>query len=142
LAATALVIGQLVSHPLREALHSFLEAQVIYFLQETVGITALTTPKTVIKTGLWADMKAGASLIVEGAEPLHGADPGGLECHIIAHNIGDVDALAHLIDVSALNQPRHVASLVSPGSRHTGRKRVWRTKRARAAHTAPGRTDR
>ena len=72
-------------------------------------------------------MKTGASLIVEGAKPLHGADPGGLERHIIAHNIGNVDALAHLIDVSAFNQPRHIASLVSPGSWHTGKKGVWRT---------------
>jgi hypothetical protein len=57
-------------------------------------------------------MKTGASLIMEGAEPLHRANTCGLERHVIADDVGDVDALAHLIDVSALYQPRHNASLV------------------------------
>ena len=111
-APTAVLIGQLVPNPLGKTLYSLLKTQVIDLLQKAVSISALATPKAVIKPCLRANVKTRASLIMEGAEPLHRADPGGLEGHIITHDIGDVDALAYLIDVSALNQPRHIASLV------------------------------
>jgi hypothetical protein len=57
---------------------------------------------------------------MKGAQPLHRADPGGFERHIITDDISDIDALAHLIDVSALNQPRHNASLVRQRQQHIG----------------------
>jgi hypothetical protein len=50
---------------------------------------------------------------MERAQALHGSDTSGLESHILANNLGNVDALAHFIDVTALNQPRHSTSLVS-----------------------------
>jgi hypothetical protein len=58
-------------------------------------------------------MEAWASLVMKRAQTLHGSNPSGLESHILANNLGNVDALAHLIDVTALNQPRHGPSLVS-----------------------------
>ena len=58
-------------------------------------------------------MEARASLVMERAQALHGPDTSGLERHILADNLRKVDALAHLIDVTALNQPRHRPSLVS-----------------------------
>jgi hypothetical protein len=57
-------------------------------------------------------MEAWASLVMERAQALHGSDTSGLERHILAYNLGNVDALAHFIDVTALNQPRHSPSLV------------------------------
>ena len=60
-----------------------------------------------------ADVKTGASLVVERAQTLHRANTRRLEGHVLPDNLGNVDALAHLIDVTALNQPRHRPSLVS-----------------------------
>ena len=72
-------------------------------------------------------MKTGASFVVEGAQPFHRSHSGGLERHIIAHHVGDVDALSNLVDVTALNQPRHRASLVSKRSGHRGFAGLCRT---------------
>jgi Glu-tRNA(Gln) amidotransferase subunit E-like FAD-binding protein len=82
-------------------------------LQEGVDISAFTTAKAVVETRLATNMEAWASLVVERAQALHGSNTSGLERHILADNLGNVDALAHFIDVTALNQPRHSTSLVS-----------------------------
>jgi len=48
-APTAVLIGQLVPNPLGKTLYSLLKTQVIDLLQKAVSISALATPKAVIK---------------------------------------------------------------------------------------------
>lgn len=86
-------------------------------------------------------MEAGASLVVKRAQPFHGARPSGLERDIVADDIGNIDALTYLVDVSALDQTCHRASLVRQVSPDAWGLSLWRITPTRDAHTEPWRTD-
>ena len=105
-------VVQLVPEALCEALHRFCEAQCIHLLHEGEHIPTLTAAKAVVKTSLWANVEAGTLLIVEGTQALHGTDSSLFERDVFADHVGDVYALAHLIDVGAPDSSSHQASLV------------------------------
>jgi hypothetical protein len=92
----------------------------VHLLEERVNVSPLTTSETVVVARLWPNVKAGTALIMKRTQALHGTDPRRLESHVIADDIGNIDALAHLIDVFTLNQPRHRLSLVTDRSVRRG----------------------
>jgi hypothetical protein len=82
-------------------------------LDETENVTTLTAPETVVKTHLGPHVEAGASLFVERAEALERTGAGLFQSDILPHHVGNVDALAQLINVTSTYTTGHDASVVS-----------------------------
>ena len=105
--AAALLVAQLNADPPRQVLHGLGEGQAIDLLDEGDDITALAAAEAVPQAQLGADVEGGGALIVKGAQSLQRAHSPALEGDVLADDVLDLRALAHRIDVLALDESRH-----------------------------------
>src|SRR5690606_26195965 len=104
-----------------------------------IDVARLAAAEAVVVAELRTHVEARAALVVERAEALERADPGRLQAHMLADDVGDVGAGLHLFDVALSNPARHGPHPSSPvelGGR--GPARTTGT----AARTRRGRTGR
>src|SRR5690606_27922578 len=106
--AAALLVVQLVSDALRDLLDRLGEREVVHLAQERVDVPRFAAPEAVIEPLAGAHIEARALLVVEGAEPLQGADARRLQRDALADDVGDVRARLDLVDVG-LDDARHYA---------------------------------
>ena len=90
-----------------EAFDRLGEGHVVHLGEEGVHVAGLAAPEAVVEARLRPDVEARAALVVERAEPLHGADAGILERHPLADDVGDVRARLDLFDVGLPDAARH-----------------------------------
>ena len=84
------------------------EGQVIHLLHEGDDVAAFTTAKTMEHAQVGAHVKGGRALIVEGAQPLEGADARGSQRYVLADDLVDLHCVTYRFDVVLANQTRHV----------------------------------
>jgi hypothetical protein len=80
---------------------------VVHLGEERVHVAGLAASEAVIEACLRSHVEAGAALVVERAESLHGADAGALERHPLADDVGDVRARLHLFDIGLPDSACH-----------------------------------
>ncbi|GMA92333.1 hypothetical protein GCM10025869_28620 [Homoserinibacter gongjuensis] len=123
------LVVQLDSGARRHALHGLLEAHVIHALQEGEDVTVFAASEAVVATDAWTHVEARTALLVERAETLERADTGRFEGHVVAHDVGDVDAGPDLVDIASTNETGHALILGSRRPRRPGaRFAVWRAR--------------
>ena len=84
---------------------------VVHLLQEGEDVAALAAAEAVVEADLRAHVEARAALVVERAEALQRADAGALQRHVVADDVGDVDARPDLVDVASANEAGHALIL-------------------------------
>jgi hypothetical protein len=84
----------------RELLHGFSEAQALGLHQEGEDVAGLFAAEAVVDLLVAKDVEARAFLLVERAEP-DGAAALAAQRHRLADHLGDVGALADLVDEGA-----------------------------------------
>ncbi|SIM58889.1 Uncharacterised protein [Mycobacteroides abscessus subsp. abscessus] len=105
--AAPVLVVQLVAHAGGQPLHGLGEAGVVHGHEEGDDVPGLPAAEAVVGAHLRADVEGGGALVVEGAQPLVGADAGGLQRHVALDDLPDVRARADLVDVFASNQTSH-----------------------------------
>ena len=83
---TALVVN-VVANFLRYCFNRFWEGDLLHFHQEAKDVTTLAGGKAVIVAALRAHVKGRGLFVFEGAEPLKRIMTGGLELHVLAHDL-------------------------------------------------------
>ena len=101
------------------------EGQVVDLLDETDDVAALPAPEAVEHPHGGAHVEGGRPLVVEGAQALERADPGGLERDVVADDVLDPGSVAHCFDVVFAYEPGH------------GDDSTVRARRARAGPAGP-----
>ena len=90
--ARSVFVVQLDAGPGRHAFDGLLERDVVHALQEGEDVAVLAASEAVVPAHLRSHVEAGTALLVERAEPLERADARRLQRHVVADDVGDVDA--------------------------------------------------
>ena len=80
------------------------EAEVADLLHEGDDVPTLTAAEAMPVAQLRADVERRGLLVVEGAQTLHRADPGGAQGHVLGDHLVQPRALAHQVHVGAADQ--------------------------------------
>src|SRR5690606_24037611 len=94
-------------------LHRLLEAHVVHALQEGEDVAVFAASEAVITPDAGSHVETRTALLVERTQPLERADARRLEGHVVAHDVGDVDAGPDLVDVASTNETSHALILGS-----------------------------
>ena len=94
-----------------EHLHGLGERQVVDLLHKGDDVAALTAPETVEHAQVGAHVEGGRALVMEGTQPLEGADARGSQRYVLADDLVDLDRATYRFDVVLANQTRHNLSL-------------------------------
>ena len=106
-APVPLLVAQPDADSVGQVLDGLGEGQLVDPLDEGDDVPALAAAEAVPQPQLGADVEGGGALVVERAQPLERPHPPALESDVLADDILDLRALAHRVDVLALDQPRH-----------------------------------
>jgi hypothetical protein len=87
------------------------EAEAVDLLQDGDDVAALRAPEAVEELALRVDVERRGLLVVEGAQALQRAAPGGPEGDVVGDDLVDADLLTHLRDVFLANTSGHARSL-------------------------------
>lgn len=95
------------------------EAQPVDLLDEADDVATLAAPEAVPATDLRPHVERRGAFVMERAQALVRANTSRLESDVRADDLLDACALADGVDILALDQPGHAASLVGRGAEQT-----------------------
>ena len=106
-AGAGVLVAQLDAEPGGQLLDRLLEGEVLDALEEVDDVAADLAAEAVVETLGGGDVEAGAALLVERAEALEAAAPGGAQGDVVADDLGDAGHVAHPCDVVVADAAGH-----------------------------------